>query len=155
MNRTASASVARPINRSSTPARTPPSRSTDRRPQHVRRLPDRVHGEGAPPRPPVRRRRAERVERMPPVAVLPPAPLRPRGRPLVPQVVQQQRTHHVSRLLDVERAQRREVLLPFQPALDGVHVEHALRVEGPYEATSGWSSKASDLALKGVEVCRD
>jgi len=25
----------------------------------------------------------------------------------------------------------------------------------PYERTSGWSSKASEAELKGVEVCRD
>ena len=35
-----------------------------------------------------------------------------------------------------------------------VHGE-PLRVEGPYEATSGWSSKASEAELKGIAVCRD
>jgi hypothetical protein len=30
-----------------------------------------------------------------------------------------------------------------------------LRVEGPCQRTSGWSSKASEAELKGVEVCRD
>jgi len=30
-----------------------------------------------------------------------------------------------------------------------------LRVEGPCQRSSGWSSKASEAELKGVEVCRD
>jgi hypothetical protein len=46
------------------------------------------------------------------------------------------------------------------PALDGVGggnlAERFLRVDGPsFKATSGWSRKASEAELKGVEVCRD
>ena len=68
-------------------------------------------------------------------------------------------------VLDV---QPRALLQPSDAARDAAvhHADHVAHRDGaeqrrsnlravPYEATSGWSSKASEAELKGVAVCRD
>eukprot|EP00982_Pelagococcus_subviridis_P008719 30864-Pelagococcus_subviridis.AAC.22 len=81
--------------------------------------------------------------------------------PRAPRRLRGDQLRDALRRLLAHRVQRRPLRVPvpleqpLQRELGAVPKDVQLRVEGPYERTSGWSSKASGVELKGVEVCRD